>query len=79
MFNLVVDKIYKSYGRDKSVKALKGVSMNVRSDERVALLGRSGSGKSTLMRCINRLIEPDSGEVIFDDVIVNQLNGQSLL
>ncbi len=78
MFNLVVDKIYKSYGRDKSVKALKGVSMNVRSDERVALLGRSGSGKSTLMRCINRLIEPDSGEVIFDDVIVNQLNGQSL-
>ena len=78
MFNLTADNIHKSYGKNKSITALKGVSFKVRSDERVALLGRSGSGKSTLMRCINRLIEPDAGEVIFDDVNINQLKGRSL-
>ncbi len=78
MFNLIADNIHKSYGKDKSITALKGVSFKVRSDERVALLGRSGSGKSTLMRCINRLIEPDAGEVIFDDVNITRLKGREL-
>lgn len=78
MFNLIADNIRKSYGKDKSITALKGVSFKVRSDERVALLGRSGSGKSTLMRCINRLIEPDAGEVIFDDVNITRLKGREL-
>lgn len=78
MFKLIANNIHKSYGRDKSITALKGVSLEVRSDERVALLGRSGSGKSTLMRCINRLIEPDAGEIIFDDVNTTQLKGKDL-
>ena len=78
MFNLVADNIHKSFGRDKGIKALKGVSFKVRSDERVALLGRSGSGKSTLMRCMNRLIEPDAGEIIFDDVNITRLKGKVL-
>lgn len=78
MFNLITKNIHKSYGRDKSINALKGVSFKVRSDERVALLGRSGSGKSTLMRCINRLTEPDDGEVILDEVNITQLKGKAL-
>jgi phosphonate transport system ATP-binding protein len=78
VFNLLVDNIHKSYGRDRSIAALKGVSFKVRSDERVALLGRSGSGKSTLMRCINRLTEPDAGAIIFDDVDTTRLKGTAL-
>ncbi len=78
MFNLIANNIHKSYGRDKSIVALKDVSFKISSDERVALLGRSGSGKSTLMRCINRLNEPDAGEIIFDDVNTTRLKGKAL-
>ncbi|MEX0695725.1 MAG: phosphonate ABC transporter ATP-binding protein [Rhodospirillales bacterium] len=78
MFNLIADNVHKSYGPDGSLKALKGVSIEVRSDERVALLGRSGSGKSTLMRCINRLVEPDSGDIVLDDVNITRLKGKAL-
>lgn len=47
------------------VQALHNISLRVAPGEFVVLLGLSGSGKSTLLRCINRLVEPSSGEVIF--------------
>ena len=40
------------------------LSFDVRAGERVILLGRSGSGKSTTLRLVNRLLEPDAGEVV---------------
>jgi osmoprotectant transport system ATP-binding protein len=43
---------------------LAGVSLAVGAGEVVALVGRSGSGKTTLLRLVNRLLEPDAGEVI---------------
>ena len=45
---------------------LRNVSLTVGAGETVALVGRSGSGKTTLLRVINRLIEPDGGEVIVE-------------
>ncbi len=50
------------------VHALKDVSFTVEDGEFVVLIGLSGSGKSTLLRCINRLVEPTSGQVIWDGV-----------
>ena len=47
-------------------KALKGVSFEVDLPQVVAIIGPSGAGKSTLIRCINRLIEPSSGQVMLD-------------
>jgi phosphonate transport system ATP-binding protein len=47
-------------------EVLKGVSFKVEHDDFLAIIGPSGAGKSTLIRCINRLVEPTSGEIIFE-------------
>jgi ribose transport system ATP-binding protein len=52
--------------RFQGVHALKGVSLDVRSGEVVALLGENGAGKSTLMKIAGGIEQPDSGEVLVD-------------
>ena len=51
-------------------QALNGVSLDIQRGEFVVLIGLSGSGKSTLLRCINRLVDPTSGIVVFDGIDV---------
>ncbi len=51
-------------------QALDDVSFRVEDGEFLVIIGLSGSGKSTLLRCINRLIEPTAGQVIWDGVDV---------
>ena len=53
---------------------LKGISFSVESDDFLAIIGPSGAGKSTLIRCINRLVEPTSGDVFFDGINIIGLN-----
>ncbi len=60
---LSVKNIKKTY--PNGVQALKGVSFDVKKGEFLVIIGLSGSGKSTLLRCLNRLHDPTSGEVIF--------------
>ncbi len=55
--------IQKNFGENQ---VLKGISLKVMPGEVVAIIGPSGGGKSTLLRCINRLNEPDSGDILFD-------------
>ena len=52
----------KEYGKKI---ALGGVDLTVREGEVVVIMGPSGCGKSTLVRCLNRLTEPDEGEIFF--------------
>jgi len=61
---LSINNLSKSY--DGKTLALKDISLQVQQGDFLILLGLSGSGKSTLLRCINRLIEPSSGQVSFD-------------
>lgn len=49
-------------------RALDNVSLEVNLKEVVVIIGASGSGKSTLLRCINRLIEPTSGNITVDNI-----------
>ena len=53
---------------NNNVHALRGVSLTVDKGEVIVIVGPSGSGKSTLLRCINRLEEYDSGEIVVDGI-----------
>ena len=55
--------VSKRYDRDGTAWAVRHASLTVAAGELVALLGESGSGKTTLLKMINRLIDPDEGEV----------------
>jgi phosphonate transport system ATP-binding protein len=58
--------------------ALKDVSFQVPDGEFLVVIGLSGSGKSTLLRCINRLIDPTEGEILWDGVDLAKLKGEEL-
>jgi ABC-type polar amino acid transport system ATPase subunit len=64
-----VEDLEKHFG---ALHVLKGVSLEVEKGEVLVIIGPSGSGKSTLLRCINLLIEPDSGRVFLDGTQVNR-------
>ncbi len=67
---LEVNNLTKIY--EGGVLALDNVSFKVKPGEFMAVIGLSGSGKSTLLRCINRLIDPTDGQIIWNGVDVTK-------
>ncbi len=63
---------------DDGTVALRDVSFSIPDGEFLVVIGLSGSGKSTLLRCINRLIDPTEGEILWDGVDLAQLGGEDL-
>ncbi len=59
-------------------KAIDDLSLEVPTGQFLAIVGLSGSGKSTLLRCINRLITPTSGKIIFDNMNITDAKGIQL-
>jgi peptide/nickel transport system ATP-binding protein len=83
---LSVNALSKSYrsrgglfgGQGRSVDALAAVSFSVRRGETVGIVGESGSGKSTAARCIARLIDADSGQILVEGVDIAALSARAL-
>ncbi len=73
---LKVEHLVKVY--PNGTQALKDVSFEVAEGEFLAVIGLSGSGKSTLLRCINRLIEPTSGKIIWNGVDITSMPGTEM-
>jgi len=69
MMILQVKDLHKSFG--PSAHVLRGINLKVAQGEFLGIIGLSGAGKSTLLRCVNRLIEPTSGEILFPEAIFN--------
>jgi putative ABC transport system ATP-binding protein len=75
-----LNTIVKTYdmGGAEQVAALQGVSLAIRKNEYVAIMGPSGSGKSTLMNIIGCLDTPTSGQYLFNGVNVSEMNDNEL-
>ncbi len=76
---IVVDDIWKTYDMgSEQVHALQGVSLRIRHNEYVAIMGPSGSGKSTLMNLIGCLDTPTKGQYWLNGHLVSDLNDDEL-
>lgn len=73
---LKITKLTKVY--EGGVQALTDVSFEVPQGQFLAVIGLSGSGKSTLLRCINRLIDPTKGSIIFNGVDITSASENEL-
>lgn len=72
----LVEQLDKS---DDAVVAMKGVSFTVKEGETFIIMGLSGSGKSTLIRCLLRLVEPTSGDIIVNGKNVTAMSESELV
>ena len=70
---LEIKDLEKSYNAGAHV--LRGISFRVEEGEFIGIIGLSGAGKSTLLRCINRLIEASSGEILVPRSLLGEIAG----
>lgn len=61
---LKISNLVKSYDGKKEI--LKNLNLEFKEGELISVIGSSGAGKSTFLRCLNRMIEPTSGEILFN-------------
>jgi putative ABC transport system ATP-binding protein len=77
---IVVEDLWRTYdmGSEQQVQALRGVSLSIKHNEYVAIMGPSGSGKSTLMNLIGCLDTPSRGKYWLNGQLVSELDDDQL-
>jgi putative ABC transport system ATP-binding protein len=76
---IVVEDLWRTYEMgDQQVQALRGISLRIKHNEYVAIMGPSGSGKSTLMNLIGCLDTPSKGKYWLNDQLVSELDDDEL-
>jgi oligopeptide transport system ATP-binding protein len=75
-----IERVVKHFpaGIGQSVKAVDGVSFEIREGETLGLVGESGCGKSTLARLVTQLLPVTSGKIFYEDVELTRLRGEKL-
>lgn len=73
---LIIENLTKIY--DNGFKALDNINLEIPDGQLVSIIGLSGSGKSTLLRCINRLIKPTHGRIIWNDTDITAANEEDV-
>ena len=77
---IVLEDLWRTYdmGMEQQVQALRGISMRIKHNEYVAIMGPSGSGKSTLMNLIGCLDTPSKGNYWLNGQLVSELDDDQL-
>ncbi|MEW4486524.1 ABC transporter ATP-binding protein [Thalassoglobus sp. JC818] len=76
---LIVEDVWKTFSRGASpVEALKGINLEVKNGEFIAIMGASGSGKSTLLHAIAGLTRVDSGRILISGQDISELSDSRL-
>ena len=75
MGSLIIKSLVKEFD---NTKALDQLTLEIHDGEMVGIIGKSGAGKSTLLRLINRLIEPTSGSIQYNEINISNLKGKKL-
>lgn len=73
---LTIKNLKKSFGQNE---VLKDVSFIMNKGETKVIIGPSGTGKSTLLTCVNRLVEPDSGEIFLKDINITKAENMNAI
>ena len=74
--NINIDNVYFSYVQDKPL--IQGFSLNVKSGQRVAIVGPTGCGKTTLINLLMRFYDPDSGKIEVEGKDITEVTRKSL-
>lgn len=72
---ITAKNITKSFG---DLKVLKGINLDIKKSEIVAIVGPSGAGKTTLLQILGTLDKADSGTIEYDNLLLNRLNEKQL-
>ena len=73
---LEINNLSFSYNENKQI--LKNISLKINKGEVLGVLGINGAGKTTFIKCINRIIEPDSGDIFIDGKSINSMTQKEI-
>jgi putative ABC transport system ATP-binding protein len=75
---ITVDKVHKSYGKKTVYEALRGITLEIKDGESLAIVGKSGSGKTTLMHLLAALDKPTSGQIYWDGQLLSSMSEKEI-